>query len=231
MPALDEAGTVGDLVRQLQRTHGLDVVVIDDMSSDATVERAREAGATVLPLCSRLGAWGAMQAGIRYAMTRGCEFAVTMDADGQHDAAQVAALVAPLRSGEADVVIGACVERGSALRRFAWRYFRTLAGFGIEDITSGFRGYNRRAMGILSSSEATLLDYQDVGVLFLLCRAGSRIREVPVPMADRLVGHSRIFHTWYRVARYMFETTLLCLAKVGDGRRGERAVATEAEGG
>ena len=219
IPACNEARTVAEIVRELRSEHGLEVVVIDDLSTDATRECARAAGATVLPLSVRLGAWGATQVGLRYARRKGCDFAVTMDADGQHLASYVPALLAPLRAGRADVVIGACTERGSRARRWAWSYFRTLAGFAVEDITSGFRAYDRRAMVILASAEGTLLDYQDVGVLFLLRRAGSRILEVPVPMAERRVGHSRIFHTWFSVSRYMFETTVLCLAKVGKGRR------------
>lgn len=222
MPAYNEASTVGRLVHQLRERHGLDVVVIDDMSDDGTAARAEAAGATVLRLCSRLGAWGAAQAGMRYAIVRGYAFALTMDADGQHSAGDVPRMLGPLHAGEADVVIGACVARGSALRRWAWRYLRLLTGFEVTDMTSGFRAYNLQALRTLATSEATLLDYQDVGVLFLLHRAGARIVEVGVSMNERLVGHSRLFHTWLRVAKYMLETTMLCIAKVGRGRRVEK---------
>ena len=95
----------------------------------------------------------------------------------------------------------------------AWAYFRFLTGFNFEDLTSGFRYYNSPACFQLADEEATLLDYQDIGVLLLLNKAGFRIREVAVAMNPREVGISRIFNSWPTVARYMAETTLLCAAR------------------
>ena len=83
----------------------------------------------------------------------------------------------------------------------------------MRDLTSGFRYYSVAAMRILASSEATLLDYQDLGTLLMLRRAGLRIAEVPVSMNLRLAGRSRIFHSWPSVGRYMAVTTLMCLAR------------------
>jgi len=68
-------------------------------------------------------------------------------------------------------------------------------------------------MALLAASEATLLDYQDVGVLLLLRKAGLQITEVPVSMNLRQAGRSRIFYSWFSVLRYMLTTTLLCLAR------------------
>jgi glycosyltransferase involved in cell wall biosynthesis len=156
------------------------------------------------------GAWGAMQTGLRYALRRGYRHVVTMDADGQHEPAYIADLIAAGKIH--DVVIGAYPQRGSLLRKWAWRFFRQLTGFGIEDLTSGLRYYNAGACALLADEEATLLDYQDVGVLLLLRRAGFSICEVPVEMYPRKSGPSRIFSSWTTVGRYMLETTLLCLA-------------------
>ncbi|EXJ17194.1 Glycosyl transferase [Imhoffiella purpurea] len=124
----------------------------------------------------------------------------------------------PLLAGEADVVIGAFPARASYLRRLAWRYFRGLTGLELEDITSGFRAYNPKAMKLLASPEASLLDYQDVGVLLILHRNGLRVVEVPVPMQPRTQGISRVFNSWWTVGRYMLQTSLLCIARVGYGR-------------
>jgi hypothetical protein len=66
--------------------------------------------------------------------------------------------------------------------------------------------------------DATLLDYQDVGVLLILRRQGLRMREVPVTMLDRSDGKSHIFNSWWTVASYMVKTSLLCLAGVGGKR-------------
>ena len=111
------------------------------------------------------------------------------------------------------MVIAACPSRGSRLRHIAWAYFRFLTGFNFDDLTSGFRYYNAHAAQLLSADEATLLDYQDIGVLLLLRHANLRIAEIPVAMNPRRSGASRVFFSWGTVARYMIETTVLCLAR------------------
>ena len=134
-----------------------------------------------------------------------------MDADGQHEVDQIPVLLQARAS--ADLIVGAFPERASPLRQMAWNWFRRLAGFDLRDLTSGFRLYNREVMEVLASREATLLDYQDLGALLLVRRAGLRIAEVPVSMNLREVGQSRIFNSWFSVAKYMAATTLLCLAR------------------
>ena len=211
IPAKDEAETIGAVIRALVEKGLHHVFVIDDLSSDGTGEIARAAGATVARPVLPLGAWGGMQLGIRYAVAHGHEAVITMDADGQHEVAEIPALLAA--ASQADVVIGAHPERASALRQLAWRWFRMIAGFELRDLTSGFRYYNQDAINILAQDEATLIDYQDVGVLLLLRKAGLRLVEVPVSMNTRQVGRSRIFNSWFSVLRYMVTTTLLCLAR------------------
>lgn len=220
IPAHDEAATIGSIVQAVKELLTCKVIVIDDASTDGTAEIARAAGATVLSLSCKLGAWGGIQAGIRYALKAGYRQVLTMDADGQHLPESLSPLLRSLIAGEADVVIGACTERGSRIRRLAWVYFRKLTGLRVEDLTSGFRAYNYAAMTILASPEATLLDYQDVGVLLLLRRASLQIKEIPVPMHKRDHGGSRVFPSWFIVGKYMLQTSILCLAKVGmNGKR------------
>ena len=211
IPAKDEAETIGTVIQALGEAGFHHVFVIDDHSSDGTGEMSRAAGATVARPVLPLGAWGGMQLGIRYAVAHGHEAVITMDADGQHEVAEIPALLAA--AGEADVVIGAHPQRASALRQLAWRWFRMIAGFELRDLTSGFRYYNAQAIQILAQDEATLIDYQDVGVLLLLRKAGLRFVEVSVSMNLRQVGRSRIFNSWFSVLRYMVTTTLLCLAR------------------
>lgn len=210
IPAQNEADSIGKVIVTLQELGYSHILVVNDNSQDHTAEIARGLGAVVLSPPIPLGAWGAMQTGLRYAQRQGYGHVVTMDADGQHEPAYIPALLAAGRSH--DVVIGAYPQRGSLLRQWAWKFFRALTGFGIEDLTSGFRYYNAAACAVLADEEATLLDYQDVGVLLLLRRAGFSFVEVPVEMYLRANGPSRIFSSWGRVGRYMLETTLLCLA-------------------
>ena len=110
------------------------------------------------------------------------------------------------------MVIGACAGRGSRARRFAWSLFRRLSGFSLEDLTSGFRLYNAKACAVLAGEAATLIDYQDMGVLLLLRKSGIEFAEVEVEMSHRVDGISRIFHSWWAVVKYMVETTVLCVA-------------------
>jgi glycosyltransferase involved in cell wall biosynthesis len=214
IPAHNEQTTVAQVVRAVKETLACEVVVIDDASTDATAQVAWAAGATLLPLSLRLGAWGAIQTGLRYALRKGYRSAVTMDADGQHHAAQIRSLLKPLIAGEADVVIGACPERVSRARRLAWSYFRLLTGLSLEDITSGFRAYNHSAIELLASAEASLLDYQDIGVLLIIRHRNLRTVEVPVLMDARTTGISRVFSSWLIVARYLLQTSLMCIARV-----------------
>jgi glycosyltransferase involved in cell wall biosynthesis len=227
IPALNEAEDIGAVIEQVRAIGSTDVLVVDDGSTDGTADVARAAGATVIAAPLWQGAWGAIQTGIRYAVRRGYSGVVTMDADGQHEPSYLPQLLEAADRG-ADVVIAACPSRGSRLRHVAWSYFRFLTGFRFEDLTSGFRYYNARACRLLAAEEATLLDYQDVGVLLLLHHARLRIAEISVAMNPRRHGASRVFSSWWMVGVYMAETTLLCLARWNQGRGRRRVTTSEA---
>ncbi len=219
IPAFNEQKDIADVVREVRETSGFPVIVVDDASSDDTIARARGAGARIVPLSQQLGAWGATQTGLRLAYLSGYDYALTMDGDGQHEAVWIDKLLEPVVNGEADVSIGCCVRRGSRLRKVAWVMLKTASGLTMEDITSGFRVYNRPAMALLASREATLLEYQDVGVLVLLRNAGLHLAEVDVTMLPRKSGSSRVYHSWLVVAYYMAHTLLLGFSKRDVRRR------------
>lgn len=230
IPAFNEEMSIGTVVSQVVGL-GIPVVVVDDASTDDTAAAARAAGAAVLPLPLRMGAWVAMQAGIQQALRDGAHYIVTLDGDGQHQPEDIAALYAALRpagpagvvgvveAGDAagasgaevdtdctdcaDCAIGSCPQRGSLARQVAWFFFRTLTGLHVRDLTSGFRVYNRQAARCLLHKEAMLSDFQDIGVLLLLRRQGMRLCEVPVTMLPRSVGKSHVFSSWGKVAYYM----------------------------
>lgn len=213
IPAKDEAETIGDIVQRARAQTGFAVLVIDDGSADQTARIARANGAMVLAPCIPLGAWGATQTGIRYALAHGFNTVITVDADGQHEPEQIPLLIAAQREHSSDMVIGACTSRGSASRRIAWAFFRKLTGLAIEDLTSGFRLYGPRAVAILASREATLLDYQDMGVLIMVRKAGLKLTECEIQMPLRKTGKSRIFNSWLAVGRYLTHTTIHCLSR------------------
>jgi len=215
IPAHNEAEDIGFVISELNRCCAYPVVVVDDDSTDQTIIEARKAGATVIPLAVQLGAWGATQAGLRYALRKGFDYVITMDADGQHQAASLPTLLQPIIEEQADVVIGACTRRGSILRKIAWTLMKKVSGLRLEDLTSGFRIYDRRAIRRLAGWQATLLEYQDVGVLAALQASGLRIVDVEVAMLPRRHGISRVFYSWASVIYYMSYTLLLGLTKRG----------------
>lgn len=213
MPAFNEGQVIASVIHEVRKVCDFPILVVDDSSSDDTVEQAEKAGATVITLLTQLGAWGATQTGMRYALRKGFEMAVTMDADGQHEAEFIPTLVESIFTGEADVCIGACTTRGSVLRRFAWVLMKKTSGLALEDITSGLRAYNSPALIELSGWRATFLDYQDIGVLLLLQSRGLNIVDKEVRMRPRQNGPSRVFHSWFLVFYYMCHTLLLGLTK------------------
>jgi glycosyltransferase involved in cell wall biosynthesis len=209
IPARDEAATVGKVVQDVRKFTGWEVIVIDDASLDNTAEKAQQSGARVVRLPFQLGAWGAIQTGMRYALKRGYRFGVTMDADGQHLATTLNNVTAPVLSGLSDVAIGICPRRVSGARRSAWAFFKWLTGLNLEDVTSGLRAYNEDAMELLTSKQATMLNYQDIGVLLMLRAEGMCVSESLVEMCARNSGHSRVYHSWWAVAGYLMETFIL----------------------
>lgn len=213
IPARDEASAIAQVVTQALAQTRLPVLVVNDASRDETGALAAEAGATVLDLADNLGAWGAIQAGLRYARQKRYDMVVTMDGDGQHAASDIQALMRPVAQGQCELSIGSCPDRGSPARQTAWSFFRVLSGLPFADLTSGFRAYGPRAIRLLLQAEATLSDFQDMGVLLLAHRHGLPIQEVPVCMRPRATGKSRIFSSWLKVAQYMMYTTVVALTR------------------
>ena len=213
IPALNEASTIGGIIDALKHAGYSNIVVVNDASTDETETIAEDRGALVITLRERLGAWGATQTGMRYAIRKGFSSVVTMDADNQHPISGVATLLEELNRGNANVVIGSCPERGSGLRQVAWHWIRGASGVQLDDLTSGFRAYDRLAIRRAASWRGTLLEYQDVGVLLLLHRHQLKITDVAVNMNQRSEGKSRIFYSWRVVAYYMAHTLILGASK------------------
>ena len=213
IPALNESATISNVVDALRCAGFNNVLVVNDSSGDDTAEIAEHAGATVISLIERLGAWGATQTGLRYAIRKGFNSVITMDADEQHPVDACELLLEELSSGRANVAVGSCPERGSELRKIAWKWIKAASGVNLQDLTSGFRAYDRLAIRRAASWRGTLLEYQDIGVLLLLQRHGLVIVDVPVNMRPRTMGGSRIFYNWSVVAYYMTHTLVLSACK------------------
>jgi glycosyltransferase involved in cell wall biosynthesis len=213
IPAWNESKSIQGIVRSIKQKFNIDVLVVDDGSTDNSADLAKAAGAEVVKLAMNMGAWTATQTGFRYALSYSYRIVVTMDADGQHFAESISALIQKSMTHDVDVVIGANPERATKNRQISWSFFRWLTAFDIQDFTSGLKVYNQNAMELLLHRKAHLFDYQDLGTLLLMRRYGLNICEVPVPMQKRQHGHSRIFSNWWQVIRYMMLSTVLCVSK------------------
>ena len=214
VPAYNEEASIAGVVSEIrQQAVGADVVVIDDGSGDGTAGAARAAGATVIRLQHNLGIGGAVQTGYRYAVAQGYRYVVRMDGDGQHDASCIGALLSPLRSGQADVVIGtrfggqgtyrAPIARALGIRLFSL-LVRLVTGQRFTDTTSGFQACTLRAARFLAARLPS--DYPEIEGLILLCRAGFRVQEVAVTMRARQSGVSSIGRL--RALYYVLKVTL-----------------------
>jgi len=184
VPAYNEERTVGGVVRSLF-PHVLEVVVVDDGSEDGTADEARIAGARVVVHRLNRGLGAALGTGIVEALRRGAEVVVTFDADGQHAAADVRRLTAPIESGEADIAIGSRVvhRRSMPVSRRAANWIGnalTFALFGqwVSDSQSGLRAFSRRAAKELEIK----CDRMEVSseIVKEIRRHGWRLAEVPI---------------------------------------------------
>lgn len=200
IPAYNEAATIGTVLDSI-RAHapGVDVVVIDDGSSDDTAAIVRGAGVPLLRLPFNLGIGGAMQTGYKYAHRQGYDVAVQCDADGQHPVEDIPRMIGALDRTGADLVIGSRYVadsdyRPSLLRRIGKsilsRWVNLLVGGGVTDTTSGFRAMNRRAMAVVARGYPE--DYPEPEVLVILHKHGLRVAEVPVNMRPRQGGLTSI---------------------------------------
>ena len=230
IPAFNEAARIGAVIDRLRAAGpALDVLVVDDGSSDDTGERAAARGARVLKHPFNLGYGAALQTGYKHAARASYEFLVQMDADGQHDPTDVPRLLAPLRAGTADVVIGSrFVEaRGyqmgaarSAGRAFLQRLLVACGGPRVTDPTSGFQALRRTAF-TFCCADFYPSDFPDVDVLLLLHRAGFRIAEIPVTMAPSPPGRVPM-HNGLRTLYYPYKMLLSTLRSAGAPRGDSR---------
>ena len=202
VPALDEEATIGAVLGEIRRAEpGMAIVVVDDGSSDRTAELARLAGVPVLELPFNLGIGGAVQTGFRYALQEDFDIVVQVDADGQHDPAELERLLAPLLEERADVVIGSrfadrdAEVHATGLRRLAMHAFGVLVsaaiGQRVRDTSSSFRALNRRAVAFCAA-EYPHGFLETIEVTALLAHQGFRLVEVPVTIRPREAGRSSL---------------------------------------
>jgi len=214
VPAYNEERAIRAVVERARReSPGFDVVVVDDGSTDCTAQVAEAAGAQVLRHPFNLGIGGAVQSGYRHAFDEGYELAVQVDGDGQHDPAEIEALMRAMGTDGVDMVYGSRFlensgYRAPAGRRFGIRLFSfvlsKLVRQRVTDPTSGFRLCNRRAIELFARDYPH--DYPEVEAILMVHAHRLRMMEVPVRMNTRQGGRSSI--TSMESAYYMLKVLL-----------------------
>jgi glycosyltransferase involved in cell wall biosynthesis len=224
MPAHNEANNIEAVLDQVRATGlRLDVLVVDDASTDDTGDCARSKGAAVIRLPCNLGYGGAVQTGFRYAVEQGYDIGILMDADGQHDPQSLANLLRAVEQGGADVALGSRFlgrmeyDAGWA-RRAGMDFFRSIVRrvthSPFTDPTSGYQALNREVMEFFARDNYPS-DFPDADTLIVLHHAGFKVVEVPAVVRARLSGTS-MHAGWkpvYYVAKMLLSIFIVLLRK------------------
>lgn len=184
IPAYNEAQTVGGVVAATLPFVDA-VIVVDDGSEDETENVARKAGARVVRHAQNRGLGASLGTGLQAALRRGADCIITLDADGQHDPAEIPKLIAPLRGGLADVVLGSRLldTRGMPFHRFCANHIGSLFtfcmfGMYVTDSQSGFRVFSRAAAETVQIRSNRMEVSSEI--VAEIRRHGLRVAEVPI---------------------------------------------------
>jgi glycosyltransferase involved in cell wall biosynthesis len=210
IPVYNEEAVIGEVLNSIKRTElEMDVLVVNDGSTDRTSEIAEASGAKVIDIPYNIGYGGAIQTGFRFAVEYGYDYVITMDGDGQHDPESIRRLIETMESENADVVVGSRFLEGNYRMGFArrigsWLFSKVAnlyTGVRITDPTSGFQIYNKKAFTYLSKGDNYPLDYPDVNIIMALHKMNFRLTEAPVRMIEKEVNKS--MHSGLKPLFYM----------------------------
>jgi glycosyltransferase involved in cell wall biosynthesis len=216
IPAFNEEANIGKVLQGISAVRlPVDVLVIDDGSSDRTAEIANAHATVVVSHPCNLGYGAALQTGYQYAYAKGYRYLIQFDADDQHDPASLPAMMAELEKGETDIVIGSRYLTGAGfaagwMKKTATAFFRwliaRLTGVTISDPTSGLRGIARKVFAYYSVRGRFPADFPDADMLIQMILRGYRIKEIPVRMRQRRAGIS--MHAGWKPLFYMLKMLL-----------------------
>jgi hypothetical protein len=220
VPSYNEEESLPTTLEELKQVRpDVDILVVDDGSTDKTAYVAKLHGAHVVSLPVNLGIGGAVQTGLLYALRHGYEVAFQYDADGQHRPDQIQLIIDPILTGQADMVLGSRFLKDSGYRVSLLRgammwLLRTLTSIAIHqkitDNTSGFRAYGKDAIRFMTANCSC--DYPEVEAIIRLTRSGFRLREAPTSMRERTAGTSMF--TPFRAMYFMIRSLMAVLMSV-----------------
>ncbi len=219
IPAYNESENIVNTVKEIkEKASDFDYVVINDCSSDKTLEILENNHLNYINLPVNLGIGGAVQTGYKYALEHEYDMAVQVDGDGQHDPAYLHSLEETLIKEKADMVIGSRFIKNEGFqstfaRRMGIVYFtkmiKSLTGTTITDPTSGFRLVNKDVIALFANDYPR--DYPEPESIVALLKRKKKVIEVPVQMKERQGGVSSI-RLWNSVY-YMIKVSIAILVE------------------
>jgi|TARA_B100000315_G_C14586881_1_gene593504 hypothetical protein len=217
IPVFNEEGSLRGAISSVVELYPhIDIVVIDDGSTDGSAEIARESGAVVLRHPYNMGYGVALQTGYKFALRHNYDTLVQMDGDGQHDPEGIRVLVEELKNDSYDIVMGSRFlnpynYNTTFFRKVGIGIFRLLlhllTGRHITDPTSGFQAMNRKVLE-LYIKDFFPCDYPDADLIVVLAKMRMRFKEVPVKMIPNTTGKS-MHSSPLNVMYYIFKMILL----------------------
>ena len=214
IPAYNEELNIVSTVEDLKaNAPGVDYVVVNDGSKDRTAAICLERGYNLVSLAVNTGLAGAFQTGMKYALRHGYDYAIQFDADGQHSAAYIDAMVREAERTGANIVIGsrfAAVRKPVSARMVGSALITAMIALTtrkkIQDPTSGMRLFDAQMIPLFARE----LDYSpEPDTISLLMRRGFSVREVQVQMRERTAGESYL--TFTKSVSYMLRICISIL--------------------
>lgn len=218
IPTYNESMNIGMVIGELKEVlPNTPIIIINDGSTDNTGEVARLAGGEVLQMPHNVGIGGAVQTGLKFALSKDAKIVIRIDGDGQHIPSEIPKLLKEVESGTVDLAVGSRFLEGGIPPKIPWlrqagifvlcRLVSILGRQKTTDPTSGFMVLNRDATEALTKIISQ--DYPEVDARISLLRAGIRIREYPTEMRLRQGGISSI--SYISGIYYMIKVTLAVL--------------------
>lgn len=205
IPALNAEDTIGEIIRGCKRHIG-NVIVVDDGSSDRTSLISRAEGAFVLRHEKNMGKGMALRTGFSYALSKGYDGVLTLDADGQHNPSDIPAFIKRYAEDSPDIIIGNRMVEKEKIPKY--RYYTNLVGIyfiskasgqTFDDSQSGYRLYRReviKEVPLKTSGFET-----ETEILIKAGRMGYRIVSVPIGVNyDNVKSHYRRLNDTFRIS-------------------------------